>query len=201
MSSLMLINPRKRSRSPAQKAATRRMLAARHRNPRRRVRHHAVHHVAKRRHNPIRATHHRRIRRHRNPISLGAGGMGGLLMNGLKGAGGAVVVNVVASYLPASMNTGNMLYLVRAALAIALGTVGRKAMGNSARVMAEGALAVNFHDFINTIAVGILPGAGLRGVGMYMQGVDINTRRLPGATGASMPFDSELSATGEYIYH
>lgn len=200
MSSLMLVNPRKRKshRSAAQKAATRRMIAARQgkraHNPIRRKRHTS----ARRRHNPIRArvrhvTRHVR-RRHRNPIALG--GFTGMLMNGLKGAGGAVVVNVVTNYLPDAVKTGNLLYVTRAVLAMAMGTLGRKVLGNNARVMAEGALTVNFHDAINSFAGAMIPGSQLHGMGVYMNGV-VN----PALPHANVQYaDSELNGMGEYMY-
>jgi hypothetical protein len=203
--SLMLVNPRKRGRSAAQKAATRRMLAARHgkraSNPARRKRRTA----AKRRSNPIRTTRHvyhkarRSARRHRNPISFGAGGITGMLMNGLKGAGGAVVVNAVTNYLPDAVKTGNTVYLTRAALALVMGTVGRKVLGNNARVMAEGALVVNFHDAINMLAGAMLPGSQMHGVGLYLNG---NPAQIPHATSGSQVYaDSELNGMGEYMYN
>jgi hypothetical protein len=197
MNELMLVNPRKRSRSAAQKAATRRMIAARggkrHSNPKRRRVYHAA---AKRRHNPI----HRVYRRKRNPMSLGAHGITGMLLAGLKGAGGAVAVNVVCGFLPAALipasvagQTNYQLYAVRTALAIALGTVGRKALGASAREMAVGALTVNFHDFLNSVVGTTLPGSTLRGVGMNIRNA------LPGA-GNGQVFDQELAGMGEYLY-
>jgi hypothetical protein len=197
--SLMLVNPRKRKapRSAAQKAATRRMVAAnrsgkRHASP------------AKRRSNPLRARADRahvgvkRRARRRNPIGLGStGGMVGMLMNGLKGAGGAVAVNAVTNYLPTTVTTGKLLYATRAALAIALGTVGKKVLGQSARTMAEGALAVNFHDLINSVAGAHLPGSALHGVGQYLP-LNGNPNALPQANGGTY-MDSELNGVGEYM--
>jgi hypothetical protein len=197
-STLMLVNPSKRRkshRSPAQKAATRRMIAARggkrHSNPHRRKRHA----VAVRRSNPIRHRVHHAIRRHKrrhNPIGLTAGGIGGMMMNGLKGAGGAIVVNVVTNYLPDAVKTGNVVYATRAALAIVMGTVGRKMLGSNARVMAEGALVVNFHDFINSIAGAMLPGSQLH---EYVGTASM----LPQASGGTV-YDTELHGMGEYLY-
>lgn len=213
MSSLMLINParRKRARSPAQKAATRRMLAAnRHKNPRKRhaaavtyTRGHTVH---RRKKNPLRA---RTYRRHRNPLNLGrhAAGIGGLMMAGLKGAGGAVVVNVVCNFLPAAIvpvsvpgTTNFQLYAVRTALAVAMGTVGKKVLGSSARDMAVGALTVNFHDFLNNFVGTVLPGSGLRGLGMDVQNHPaLNVRQALPQPGRGQVFDQELAGMGEYL--
>lgn len=203
--SLMLINPRKRRtsrkpRSAAQKAATRRMIAARggrasNPAPRR----------SKRRRNPIglarvsRPTRH--VRRRRNPLSMGggAGNIGGMVVAGLKGAVGSVAVNAVASFLPATLTTGKVLYVTRTALALLLGTVGKKVAGQHARAMAEGALAVNFADMINSFATGLgvnaagtsmLPGSQLHGatgeyMGAFMSGTH-TTQQLPyGSAGYS----------------
>jgi hypothetical protein len=213
MSSLMLINParrRKSARSPAQKAATRRMLAAnRHKNPRKRhaasvtyTRGHTVH---RRKKNPSLRAH----RRHRNPLNLGrhAAGIGGLMMAGLKGAGGAVVVNVVCNFLPAAIvpvsvpgTTNFQLYAVRTALAVAMGTVGKKVLGSSARDMAVGALTVNFHDFLNNFVGTVLPGSGLRGLGMDVQNYPaLNVRQALPQPGRGQVFDQELAGMGEYL--
>lgn len=162
--SLMLINPRRR-RKAARKTTTARRRR-RHNvivaNPKRRR-------VHARRHNPIglaRVHHtrrHRRARRH-NPIA-GLGSIGSLVLNGLKGAAGSVAVNAVTNFLPATFRTGNVLYVTRAGLAIILGTVGAKIVGRHARPMAEGALAVNFADLINSFGGGMLPGSNLHGMG------------------------------------
>jgi len=203
--SLMLINPRKRKggRTAAQKAATRRMLAAnrarRGASPKRR---------SKRRSNPIglsrvsravkRVT--RRSKRRSNPSMRSmTGGMGAMLMDSLKGAGGAVVVNAVTNYLPAKVTTGKMVYVTRAAIALVLGTFGKKLLGNSARIMAEGALVVNFHDAINSVAGTMLPGSALHGVdgmGEYITAQGM----LPQATHGTRSFDSELNQMGEYMH-
>lgn len=183
--SLMLINPkhrpskRRKPRSAAQKAATRRMLAARRghsvASPRKRR--------SARRSNPIglHRVHHTRRRTHRrhNPIGGGAGQLGGMLMNGLKGAAGAVAVNAVTNFLPAAVKTGNVLYVTRTALALLIGAAGKSVLGQHARPIAEGALAVNFADLINSFGGGMLPGAQLHGVSAYVSGIDAGQSALP----------------------
>jgi len=198
MSSLMLINPRKRGsgRSAAQKAATRRMLAANKSKRRSNPSPRKAKRTSARRRNPS-PLH--RIRRRRNPSASGSmGGVGGMLMNGLKGAGGAIVVNVVTNYLPAVAKTGKMVYVARTVIALALGTLGKKVLGNNARAMAEGALAVNFHDAINSVAGTMLPGSQLHGDAMG-EIVYSNTQALPGAIPPGNAWDSELSSMGEYV--
>lgn len=218
--SLMLINPRKRRtsrkpRSAAQKAATRRMLAARagrSANPARRRR---PARAKARRRNPIglarvsRPVRH--VRRRRNPIGLGSmGGVSGMVMAGLKGAVGSVAINAATSFLPATLNTGKVLYVTRAALALLLGTVGRKVVGQHARQMAEGALAVNFADLINsyTATMGI-PGSQLHGasgeyMGAFMSGRSQPAQLAYGSAFSNMPGEgaAELGAfvSGEKNY-
>ena len=207
--SLMLINPRKRRgsgrrkpRTAAQRAATRRMVAARAHNPvrKRRTRRHSA-----RRSNPIglARVHHTRRRHHarrRNPISMSGGNLGSMLMNGVKGAVGSVAVNAVTNFLPAVVKQGNVLYVTRAALALLLGTVGRKVAGNNARVMAEGALVVNFADLINSFAGGMLPGSQLHGVGAGYMGEYLSAmpQHLPYA-GGQAPYMGEFMS--EYERH
>lgn len=168
--SLMLVNPspRRKHRSAAQRAATRRLVAAnrsRRANPARRKRRASAKRHVVRHHNPIFARsvkRHRRSARRRNPIGLRGGNLGGMLLQGLKGAGGAVVVNAAVSFLPATFNTGMIGYVARTGVALAMGSFG----GKLGRDMAEGALAVTFHDAINNFFT-TLPGAGLHG---YLSG-------------------------------
>lgn len=166
MSQLMLIsNPKKRSgakkhRTAAQRAATKRMIAANRSRGRKPRKTHPI--------GLARVTHStRRAKRRHNPISMrGMGGnIGGLVMDGLKGAVGSVAVNAIVSYLPAQLNTGKAVYATRAGLAVLLGTVGRKVLGRHARTIAEGALVVNFADLINSTVGASLPGSTLHGIG------------------------------------
>ena len=175
MPALAIVNPHRRGhrktrarrnprhRSKAQRAATRRMLAANRSrygaNPRRRsrarrrtfaanpVRHHFRRHY---RANPIR--HHRR-RYRRNPI--GADIMP-LLKSAAVGAGGAIVVDVLAGYvlplLPATLNTTTTYPLIKGALAIGFGMAAKKFMSPTmAARMTEGSLVVTLHSFIQSM--------------------------------------------------
>lgn len=210
--SLMLINPRKRRgtkkrRSAAQRAATSRMLAARHGrrasnpSPRRRRTSHA-----RRRHNPIGLgrVHHttRRHRRH-NPTGLRMGNIGDLVMKGAIGAVGGVAVNAITNFLPATFKSGNVLYVTRAGLAILVGTVGRKFLGANARVAAEGALAINFADLLNTFAAGKLPGSQLHGVGGEYMGEFLSgqhmVQQLPYAHETAVPGMGDVGGMGEFL--
>lgn len=160
MATLMLINPKGRTkmaksrkhRSPAQKAATKRMLAANRggraapaRKTRRRKTSYASNPIAsvrrRRRSHVAKATRSSR-RRRSNPISLR--GPMQLLMPALKGAAGALTVNAIFNYapLPLILRNGKMVYLTKGLLAVALGVFGKKFLGNTAVQMAEGALTV-----------------------------------------------------------
>ncbi len=157
---LMLINPKRRSagrkkpRSAAQKAATKKLVAlnrtrrspARRSNPikhHRKARHHAVS-------APVR--HHRR--RRSNPISLHK--PLAMLMPALYGAGGALVINAAMNYLPlpAMLTTGKVRYATKFGLAMLLGTFGKKLLGAKAHQMAEGAMIVTMTEALKDIVGG-----------------------------------------------
>ncbi len=156
---LMLINPKRRSaarkkpRSAAQKAATKRMVSAnrsrrvtRKANPihKRRTTHHAV---------AAPARHKRRARRH-NPIALNK--PLAMLMPALYGAGGALVINAAMNYLPipAMLTTGKIRYATKFGLAMLLGTFGKRLLGAKAQQMAEGALIVTMTEALKDIVGG-----------------------------------------------
>lgn len=156
---LMLINPKRRSasgrkkpRSTAQKAATKRLVAlnkskrapTRRANPirRRKTTHHAV------------ATTARRRRRHHNPISMHK--PLAMLMPALYGAGGALVINAAMNYLPlpAMLTTGRVRYATKFGLALLIGTFGKKVLGAKAQAMAEGAMIVTMAEALKDIVGG-----------------------------------------------
>lgn len=161
--SLMLINPskrpskRKKPRTAAQKAATKRMLASRKSSPvkaKRRSASSAMSAITSRRKNPI------------------GGGIVSMFMPAAKGALGAVVINtienqLISGFVPVDFRGNVTKYATRIGLAIALGTVGGKLIGNAnARQAAEGALVVTLHDVIVTTVNAMLP-AGKTGLSAY----------------------------------
>ena len=178
MPQLMLINPR--TRKHARKAAPHRPKRAR-RNP------HAMtmHRRKRARRNPISAhnmsrVHRRRTRR--NPV--GGTGMGAQLMHGFVSGAGAVVVDVIQGFipLPASLATGYGPYIVKGAIGLLLGTVGRKVMGKTAATMGAGAVTVAAYGALKQMTAGMLPGsAAVAGMG-YMS-----------------PVPQVMSGMGEYI--
>ena len=223
MSQLMLINPRKRTggrkkpRSAAQKAATKRMLAARRgSNPVRRTKRH------KRRSNPVAANpiglhrvkrrtkrHHVSARRRHNPLHMpsGAGGIGGMLMTSVHGAGGALLVNTALNYIPmpALLKSGNGKYLARVGVAIALGVFGGKVLPKKiASNMAVGAMTVAFHDLLLGLASQAMPTARLGDIGDYDDGVAayVSGQGMAGLADMSGMYDTYDTAgnVGEYIY-
>lgn len=163
----------KTRRTAAQRAATARMIAAnkarrKGATGKARTTHVMVANPAprRRRRSPVKAhTSIKRTRRYkRNPIS--GNSIKGMLEMGLKGALGATAVNTIhnylAPYLPASVQGGNMGYIVRGALAVALGSFGGKLMSRPlAQQMAMGSLTVTLHDAIRDNFGAIVPGVTL----------------------------------------
>ena len=222
MSQLMLINPRKRTggrkkpRSAAQKAATRRMVAARGgKNPARTVKR------RKRRSNPVSANpiglhrvkhrakrHHTRARR-RNPLRMpaGAGGIMGMMTTSLQGAGGALFVNTALNYipLPAALTSGNGKYLARVGLALAVGVFGGKVLPHKVATNAAiGAMTVALHDLLLGLAAQAMPTMKLGDVGDYDDGVAAYVAQ-PMAGLADMgamydPYDT-AGNVGAYVYN
>jgi|SRR5712671_455324 len=189
MGTLAIINPSRRKRhgkkrrTPAQRAATRRMLAANRasrggsvkRNPlfsfgrkRRTKRYHAVARRSR-----------RRVRR--NPFGLrGMRGMSGnvfgLMKAGAIGAGGALTVDIGMGMLMKAVplnaqgqspiakfnadgSTNWFYYLTKGGIALALGTLGRKLpfIGKHAGQMAEGSFTVMSYDLLRNMLGANLP--------------------------------------------
>lgn len=206
MSQLMLVNPAKRvkrskkARTPAQKAATRRMLAA---NKAKRAKVPTARTVRRRAANTVQGYFPNPVKRRtrvvarkrykRNPIG---GGMallkGSNLMNigmqSLQGAGGALLVNTALNYipfLPPMLKSGNGKYVARAAAAVLLGVVGGKILGGKvASNMAVGALTVAAHDMLLGLASTMAPALLLGDVGDYDNGVsEFVSEYIPGNMG------------------
>lgn len=229
MAQLLLINPKGRTkmatrkpRSAAQKAATRRMVAA---NKSRKGRRAAVKHIAASA--PSRRTKNapsaRLIRRRsanivqgyfpnpakrrrykRNPanLSLSVKSIGAMGMTALQGAGGALLVNTALNYvpfLPAALNSGNGKYLTRAGAAIALGVLGEKVLPRGmAQNMAVGALTVALHDLLLGLAATAAPTLKLGDVGDYDTGVSEYVPALENMAGVTS-FTDVYSPVGEYV--
>ena len=170
---------RRKHRTAAQKAATRRMIAANrarrapnpigsHRRKRRTLRsraasavRHAVRRVRRRR-NPIHLATHRRHRR-RNPIRVG-GIMNHLLMPAVTAASGAIALDVLWGFLPipANIKTGPLKYVAKGAGAVAMAMLGSKIVKKStADNMAIGALTVIMHDAARELIARVMPGMHL----------------------------------------
>lgn len=212
MGQLMLINPKKRStrrkkaRSPAQRAATKKMLAA---NRARR----SSRKTSRRKSNPVGLSRvaRRTVRRsrRRNPARA-LGGIGsnitGMAMPAIQGAGGALLINTALNYLPlpAMLKSGNGKYLARAGLAIAVGTFGSKLLpGRVASNMAVGALTVALHDLMLGIASRAMPTLQLGDVGDYDDGVAAyvdQPQMLGYEEMAGMGDVYEQSGVGEYVH-
>jgi hypothetical protein len=218
MEQILLINPRKRkpkmarkARSAAQKAATRRMLAAnksRRSNPRKRraaprraTARPAVHH-ARRRRNPIHLfSAPRRARRRRNPISTS--GIKGLLMPAVFGAAGAVLVDAAMNYLPLpdTFKTGTIGMVTKAGAALLLGTMGRKVFGSKATDMAVGSLTVQTYALMRQFLPASITGLGYVSAGMVTSPNNVaigSPAPSAGVAGMGM-YVGGSSRLGEYV--
>ncbi len=184
-------NPRKRRgskrRSAAQRAATRRMIAANR----------ATRHNPKRRRKARKASAapavSRRIRRTRSRSrsvsrrasasmrGIGGGAMG-ILKAGAIGAGGAIAVDVaqgfVNGFLPVSMNskinadgtTNYLNYAVKGALAVGLAHFGGKVVSSeTAKRMAVGSMTVMAYELLRPFAASVLPAS--MSLGWYSPGM------------------------------
>lgn len=156
MSELLLINPRRRRRA-ASSTKRRRTTVKRRHNP---VRALSVAPTRRRRRNPIGAKIRRLSRRRRNPISLRNTGIMGMLKDAALGGIGSVGVDAIMGQvrpmLPASLTSDFYAYsATKAAITVALGVFGKKAIGSKATAMATGALTVQ----IANVITGMLRGA------------------------------------------
>jgi hypothetical protein len=195
MAQLMLINPRKR-RATKRKAATKKRTyrkAAVKSNPTPTIR--------RRRRSSLKAVARRTRRVRRNPI--GMGGIMGMLTDAAIGGVGAVGVNFLFDKLPVPVNykTGVMGAAAKAAVAVAVGTFGKKLLGNTASKMAAGALTVIAYDLARNLMPApaiVLPAANVNGMGYIGSGMDAGYLNGVGeyVNGGNYNFASGM---GEYI--
>jgi hypothetical protein len=216
MSQILLLNPSRRKRrkksasrkrrSPAQRAATRKLLAFnRARRAGKSVKRRRRKNRSVKSFNPFsgvktmarrkRRTTSRRYRR--NPIS------GRSITSSLRGyspavsgAVGALALNGILNNapIPAQLMAGKMAYVTKAALAVLIGYVGNKVSFTRpyARNMALGALTVTLADLGKELAAGA--GVNLSGVG-YINPGWIASPRAPG--GRTVP--GALGRIGQYV--
>lgn len=180
---------RRSRRTAAQRRATAKMLAAR---------------WGTRRASPVRRRRRRtmsvaRVRRHyrRNP-SPRIGNVMGLLTNAATGAAGAIAVNAVYGMLPlpATLKTGNMAHVTKAAIAIGLGAMVRNRMVSE---MVKGSLTVTAYDVIKGLVGNAIP--GLQGMGYYPGGAILPApmqTALPAPT-VSEYVNSGMEGIDEYL--
>ncbi len=210
-------NPRKRrsrkTRSPAQKAATRRMLAAnrarknsapaRRRRARKSVARSPVARVTRR--SVRRSSARRSSRRMSAGFRSVTGGAFGLLRAGAIGAGGALTVDVaqgfVNSFLPASMATkmnadGTPNYInaaVKFGVTLGVRSLASKVVSaDTANKMALGAVTMQVYELARPFVQGILPAT--MSLGWYSPGM---TFRPPGALSRMGQYQS-LQKMGQY---
>ena len=165
MSVLMLVNPKSRKRrSPAQKAATRKLVAFNKRRQRGSIS------VPRKRGRSVTRTRtvKKSVTRRRNPIRRSRGGMANRIIktatNGAFGSLGAITGSVVGNYLPlpANLKIGNMGMVVNALIGIATGyTVSNFMDRKIGEEMAQGAVTVALHSTMKNMLSGMMPGLAL----------------------------------------
>ena len=170
MNEILLVNPRKRRaskkrRSPAQKAATRKLVARnrRRKNPaapgsRRKV-------TRRKARRAVASAPARRRRYKRNP-TVSRRNITGLVQTAAAGAGGAIALDVALAYLPlpAMLKSGIVGKVTKAAGAIALGVVAQKTglvKSTTARDMTVGALTVQLAGIGRELLGQFAPGVAL----------------------------------------
>lgn len=213
MEELLLINPAKRpskrrkSRTPAQKRATAKMLAANRSryksNPSKatrtvkRRRKNKTSHVAgyypnpRRRASVSRKVAHRRYKR--NPSARVSGAMS-LMKDSAMGAVGAIAVEALFGFLPlpATWKSGHMMQVAKSATALAVGLFGHKILPRGmAGKMAVGSLTVTMHEALKPLIASSLPGLHL---GYYPGGMTMSD--YPAMNGAPAPALSEYINQG-----
>lgn len=177
---LLLINPRKRR---SRKASKRR---ARRRNPVRALRARSRKRHSVRRHNPMRAAKRSYRRRRRNPISFGGmrSGVTDKVIGAAMGAGGALLNDVLLTYvpLPLMLKTGPLAILSKAAGAFAVGYLASFAVGKQRGAqLTEGALTVLAYQVVKPMVATVLPLAGdeIEGMGYYSPGMILQDSLSP----------------------
>ena len=196
MAEVLMINPKRRTRrktrrTAAQKAATRKLVArnrGRKRVTRRRRKNPSTRNAfgvpryGTRRRNPV-----RRARR-RNPARRSARGIvNTTLMPAVKGAAGALALDVAWGYLPIPMTlkTGYMRHVVKGVGALGLGYLANFVTSRSdADQMARGAMTVVVHGAMREAAQQFMPTVPLDGIGYYSAG---------------MPVGAYVEGMGEYV--
>ena len=224
---LFLVNPRKKRRKKSRKgrmpAGLRRYWASKRRGTktvkrrrkrrhsavaaaprRRRRRSHAVGIVKRRRkRNPMRHRSHRRHRRAHNPF--GVRGLTHTIMPAAIGATGAIALDVAygyaGKYLPASLQTGFLPVLVKAAGAIGLGFLARKVVSrDKANAATLGALTVVAYGALKPLIASFAPtipglsgysdfinyGQSMNGIGAYMPRAGMGYLNPAPAVGSGM---------------
>jgi hypothetical protein len=188
MAQLMLINPRRR------RAATTRKRRRVRRNPANPI----VYAAPRRRRRMSAPRVRRRIRR--NPALRGGGLMNDLMQAGI-GAAGAIGTDMIYGMLPlpVTMKTGLMQPIGRAAVALAIGTMGRRFLGRAAGQMAAGALTVIAYDVFKGF---MGPATPLKGLGWAGSAPDAGYAEMPQAALSDYPDMSGMGGMGgmgEYV--
>ncbi len=168
---------RKRVRSAAQKAATRRLVAANRarrapaKRAKRRANPLALATVSRRRRNPIARA--RVTRRRRNPVAS-KGAYMDMMKQSAIAASGALVLDAAWGYLPipANFKIGGISHVAKGAGAIVMGMLASKVVSKrTASNMTLGALTVIMHNAAREVMATALPAIRMDGLGYYSPGM------------------------------
>lgn len=169
---------RKRVRSAAQKAATRRLVAANRarrapaKRAKRRANPLALATVSRRRRNPIARARVTR-RRRRNPVAS-KGAYMDMMKQSAIAASGALVLDAAWGYLPipANFKIGGISHVAKGAGAIVMGMLASKVVSKrTASNMTLGALTVIMHNAAREVMATALPAIRMDGLGYYSPGM------------------------------
>lgn len=194
---------RKKRRSAAQKAATRKLVALNKRRSgptKRRAPAPARKVARRRRRNPIVSVTPRRRRRaatsvapmrrrRRNPIRA-KGMMDSIVIPALTASAGALALDVAWAYAPIPLNlkVGNLKHVSKAAGAIGLSWLASQVVSKkTAEAMGVGALTVVFHDALREMAAKTMPALKMDGMGYYNAGYPAGTLEDPNGMGYYPP--------------
>jgi hypothetical protein len=131
---------------------------------------------------------------------LGGGGfIGGAVMDGIVGAGGAMVADIAFNLipLPAQFKTGPIGTLAKAGASIAVGMLASKVVGRAvAKQAVTGALTVQLYAYLKPMLAGMgVPGLGYYGAGYALNGLGAYISDTPSSLSAFVP--NSLNGLGD----
>lgn len=176
---------RKKRRTAAQRAATKKLIAfnrrrarggvKRKRNPARRTAYKGVRRATTTRRRAPARRRATAVRRRRNPIKR-TGVVNGIVMPAVTAASGALALDIAWAYLPlpAQVKSGNLKYAAKALGAIGLSmAAGMVVKKKTADAMGIGALTVVAHQLARDLLSKAAPTLKMDGMGYYSPGLPV----------------------------